>query len=588
MSTSNDNTTNSLLCTGHPTRTGIVLNRMYTGSYLSSNLGHEVINMFPDDEGNHYMYLNATGDFSAEHAGKIGSMLLIKYAGQDEDGRPWVEVLGYATGLKDIYNPKQKKQSEEHMVPCNGGDKLKKLGDIKYGNVTIHNIFKDSAQQDVLISYYATKVQVPKEGVKIFLRFAPFENRKNRTNSSILTFAYSDNSDVEPSPSTYEAKIPTPQCVSYLWKKIKDEAELLYSSKLYVVEMETKFASTSLKRYYKKDEKGGDKEKIRKTNGDLEKIKSLITKGELWRDLPEGSLTMNDSSQSEENITKKKDVSIFDICRIENNENCFSNALAHFMDKYREEWCTKFFKGIGITLKENFEIFREVDATIPKNNNDETENSGGNNKKGGRIDILFKDKDNKNIIIIENKIKSDINGVKDEIGEGKQLKRYKDYAHWLKYQLELDKIKDKLQEQYDNSDCFDIHQDDGKVKITIKKQKKEPRHRTQEEARGEEIWRKYNDTEIIPWNVYLFVLSPNYNIPHIPNMCKEGETSTYKWESITYKQISNSFNEHLLPSEDTNLEDFFNVMQRHTCENLCDWLRIDMREKFIARINKLK
>ena len=31
----------------------IVLNRMYTGSYLSSNLGHEVINMFQADNGKH-------------------------------------------------------------------------------------------------------------------------------------------------------------------------------------------------------------------------------------------------------------------------------------------------------------------------------------------------------------------------------------------------------------------------------------------------------------------------------------------------------------------------------------------------------
>ena len=34
----------------------IVLNRMYTGSYLSSNLGHEVINMFQADNGKHYKY----------------------------------------------------------------------------------------------------------------------------------------------------------------------------------------------------------------------------------------------------------------------------------------------------------------------------------------------------------------------------------------------------------------------------------------------------------------------------------------------------------------------------------------------------
>lgn len=291
---------------------------------------------------------------------------------------------------------------------------------------------------------------------------------------------------------------------------------------------------------------------------------------------------MNDSSQSREN-TKKKDVSIFDICRIENNENCFSNALAHFMDKYREEWCTKFFEGTGITLKENFEIFREVDATIPKNNNDETENSGGNNKKGGRIDILLKDKDNKNIIIIENKIKSDINGVKDDIGEGKQLERYQEYAHWLKYQHELDKIKDELQKLYVHSDGFDVHvhQDSGEVQITSKKQgKNQPHLRNQVEVEGNEIWRKYVGKKIEAWKVHLFVLSPNYNIPHIPKSCEE-------WKTITYEQISNFLKGFLPLFEDSNLEDFVNVMQRHTCKNQCDWLREDMRNKFLARINSL-
>lgn len=46
-------------------KNGIVLNRMYTGSYLSTNLGHEVINMFQADNGRHYLYLNAKGNYSS-------------------------------------------------------------------------------------------------------------------------------------------------------------------------------------------------------------------------------------------------------------------------------------------------------------------------------------------------------------------------------------------------------------------------------------------------------------------------------------------------------------------------------------------
>ena len=57
---------NTSFCTDQSGKNGIVLNRMYTGSYLSSNLGHEVINMFQADDENYYLYLNAKGNFAAE------------------------------------------------------------------------------------------------------------------------------------------------------------------------------------------------------------------------------------------------------------------------------------------------------------------------------------------------------------------------------------------------------------------------------------------------------------------------------------------------------------------------------------------
>ena len=46
------------------TKNVIVINRMYVGDYLNENLGHEVINMYTDDNVKHYLYLNATGNFS--------------------------------------------------------------------------------------------------------------------------------------------------------------------------------------------------------------------------------------------------------------------------------------------------------------------------------------------------------------------------------------------------------------------------------------------------------------------------------------------------------------------------------------------
>jgi hypothetical protein len=118
--------------------------------------------------------LNATGDFSEDYADKIGSMLLIKYSGQDESGSPWAEVLGCATGLHDVYRKNQynkvEKQVEEYVVHKENGIETK-ISDITYNKAQIYKIFEGSDQQDVLISFYADNVKVPAEGCKIFLRF---------------------------------------------------------------------------------------------------------------------------------------------------------------------------------------------------------------------------------------------------------------------------------------------------------------------------------------------------------------------------------------------------------------------------------
>ncbi|MGM9832631.1 MAG: hypothetical protein ACI31A_02930 [Candidatus Limisoma sp.] len=93
------------------TKSGIVLNRMYVGDYLSSNLGHEVINLYQADNGRHYIYLNATGDFVEEHQGKIKDMLFVKYHGFRE-----VEVIGMACGLRDVYQANQKNTKDYKKI----------------------------------------------------------------------------------------------------------------------------------------------------------------------------------------------------------------------------------------------------------------------------------------------------------------------------------------------------------------------------------------------------------------------------------------------------------------------------------------
>ncbi len=78
-------------------KSGIVLNRMFVGDYLTSNLGHEIINLFQADNGNHYLYLNAYGNFNKAHKDKIGTMLMVKSVGGNV-----VEVIGMAKNIEVV------------------------------------------------------------------------------------------------------------------------------------------------------------------------------------------------------------------------------------------------------------------------------------------------------------------------------------------------------------------------------------------------------------------------------------------------------------------------------------------------------
>ena len=140
-------------------KTGIVLNRMYVGDYIVSNLGHEVINLYQADNGEHYIYLNSTGDFVKAHQGRIGYMLFVKYYGKGE-----VEVIGKAEGLEDVYasNP-EIKQKQIDFIRSEGG--------ITYGGASILDIFKGSEQQNVFITYKAQKVYESRSDRRIFIRF---------------------------------------------------------------------------------------------------------------------------------------------------------------------------------------------------------------------------------------------------------------------------------------------------------------------------------------------------------------------------------------------------------------------------------
>ena len=309
----------------------IVLNRMYVGEYLSANLGHEVINLFQADNGNHYIYLNSTGNLASVHSGRISYMLFVKYYDKGV-----VEIIGMATGLKEVPGVNM---PLKRKMKFNGLDKdiwqqqvnyinSQSNSGVSYSGVSILELFNDAEQQNIFITYRAEKVY-----------------RINRKIHRYICFSNAENDILESIP----------------------EDEIIQLEEIMQ-------AKASLKQYI-----------YPSNRDDHVKLLSLFADSSLWENNVVGKVNIEELYS----VNKRK-VSLFDICRIHSDENRFSNALTYFMEQgeYFHLWKDFFYK-YGIALKRKFAVLREHSAKIE----DETWNHESN-PGGGRIDLLICDNEN--------------------------------------------------------------------------------------------------------------------------------------------------------------------------------------------------
>ncbi len=315
-------------------RCEIVLNKMFCGSYLDQNIGHEIINMYKDDHGDNYIYIQPYGTYSASHYGTIKHVLLTRSI----EGRYALEVLGVALIDNDIYNPND---SRDKTLRTQG----KICDSVCYGGESLSRIFASNDQnerQDVSVTMHAQHVFRPKS--KVYLSF------KDKSSG------YNDLHSVAPCDAV-------------------------------IVNMESNYAKSSMKQYFAPG------------NTDYIRLQELIGKADLWTIDTQGVSNIGDLGDEDE-------ANFFDICRIDDYELAFSNALAHFMGKYPELVVEFAREVLGIDTKPYPHIYRERE----------------------NVDLYLENDDT--VVVVENKITSKINGiiVSDNKNVGNQLKKYYDYA----------------------------------------------------------------------------------------------------------------------------------------------------------------
>ena len=470
----------------------IVINRMYAGNYLASNLGHEIINLFQADNGKHYIYLNPKGNFDKAHKDKdaadeevkdkIKYMLFVKNHSSEE-----FEVIGLATGLQSVngvdctLSRKLSDRNEEVYKKQVEYIKSQPGRDITYGGKAILKLFNDAEQQSIFITYKAKEVFIPKK--RIFISYNP-ETEDINTDKLIRIVLKGYNK-------------PSTSLRSYIYPEGTFKGD---------------------------GTRPTEEAKVKRISDYQNLVENLINNSNLWQEQNK-EVNPNDAGDG-----KQREVSLFDICQILDDENRFSNALSYFMTqpKYKELW-KDFFKnvncqnlkegrdeplGLEVDFSQAYEVTREEDARIE----DDTYKKNKGVTGGGRIDLVIRDR--KNIIVIENKIKSDVNTVPRDPNNKTQLNRYVDYISW-----------------------------------SI--------------AKGKE---KENATP------HFIILTPNYNIPEISDEMKK------HYKIVTYGNLYDFLKRRKEVNADANFKAFFEAMERHTHKNVNDYLYYEMQEKFYRRI----
>lgn len=338
----------------------ILINQLFAGAYLSeaTNIGHEVINLFKDDNDDNYLFITPHGKFNGHDVDKVIFVQNIK-------ARETMEVVLVAEGLSETDTENVKK--------------------IYYAGVNIVDIFSrnvyrgetDIIDFDVYAPYKANSVRIPAKGKRIII--------------------------------TVDEK--------YVCEDENAVVILLDSSKSKIVGqgMRTYLSEVSYPVIY-------------------DKILELINDKTLWDINSPTQKLMRDGSNS------RSDISFLEIIRKENDELIMSNLLAYYFN-YNHKMFVRFAKEIlGI---KDFDVYFEIIRESMNN-----------------IDLWIQGTNS--IVVIENKIKSGLNGVKtdgtnqlnkyynytQDNSEGKQTYYYLFEPNYSNIEIEDDIIKDKFKVVY--------------------------------------------------------------------------------------------------------------------------------------------
>lgn len=124
---------------------------MFTGNYIDNNIGHEIINLFADDNRRNFIYLCKDGKFNRDDIDVENSVVIQVY--RPADSKYTLEVISLASGLHLI------NEDEEFRVSAHSP---------KYGGKSVYDIFRlNNKQQEKCVTFEAKNIFIPRHKIYI-------------------------------------------------------------------------------------------------------------------------------------------------------------------------------------------------------------------------------------------------------------------------------------------------------------------------------------------------------------------------------------------------------------------------------------
>lgn len=405
----------------------IIINRMFSGEYLDeeNNIGHEIINLYkPDNLDSYFIYLLPYGDYSAEHANtEITSILLVRGV-----SATCVEVLAKTDGrVNRIFNYNNYKKNNNHTTFCDGFEKNNRTQ--WFGiNKRIKNEFVKLGTNDNLTPAQKSKRDnfllenewqkhiidtrnITYGGKKVYSLFE--HNPDSIYNMSIyMTFEVEKIIKVS-KPFYLTTEKDTQDDVHFYIDRdrLSGSAGTTYYTEKNITKKKCRKGKTESNEDFR-NRCNTENAKIEKENQNYNTLYEIINRPDLWS-------TETYKSFERDTISIENPDTFLSIIKKEDDELVFSNLLAYYFKKYDMLW-NHFAKYV---LKIETSGSMSIGTNQNIDNDSETQAKKVYREKKN-IDLLIVGKNE--VIVIENKIKSGINGI-IEGSEENQLDKYYEY-----------------------------------------------------------------------------------------------------------------------------------------------------------------